>query len=318
MRPARDWTRDRIGDLTGRQVLITGANSGIGFEAAHLLADRGATVTLGCRDPERGRAALSRLQAAVPSAQVELLELDLADLGNVAAAAERWRTDHDRLDVLINNAGVMAPPLRRTGDGFELQFGVNHLGHFALTGRLLPALLAADQPRVVTVSSGAHQMGEIAFDDLNWTHRRYRAFRAYAQSKLANLLFTFELQRRSVAAGAALDALAAHPGYAATELQARGPQMRGAALTERLSGLANRLFAQEASHGALPTVIAAAGSDAQGADYWGPDGRFGTRGLPARTAVSASATDMTAAGKLWDRSEQLTGVTYDALRTGSD
>lgn len=317
MRPARDWTRDHIGDLTGRQVLITGANSGIGFETAQLLADRGATVTLGCRDAKRGHDALERVRAAVPDAQIQLLELDLADLASVTAAAERWRADHDRLDVLINNAGVMAPPLRRTSDGFELQFGVNHLGHFALTGRLLDALLAADQPRVVTVSSLAHQMGEIAFDDLNWTHRRYRAFKAYAQSKLANLLFTFELQRRSVAAGVALDALAAHPGYAATELQARGPQMRGAALTERLSSLANRLFAQDAAHGALPTVVAATRPDAQGADYWGPDGRFGTRGLPARTPVSAAATDLTAAAQLWDRSEQLTGVTYDALRTTS-
>jgi NAD(P)-dependent dehydrogenase (short-subunit alcohol dehydrogenase family) len=314
MRPAREWTRDHIPDLTGHHMLVTGANSGIGFEAARLLAERGAHVTLACRSVQRGQDALARLRAQVRNGHAELLELDLSDLADVRAATDRWRSDHDRLDVLVNNAGVMAPPLRRTSDGFELQFGVNHLGHFALTGALLDVLLATNRARVVTVSSGAHRMGTVPFDDLNWMHRRYRPFQAYAQSKLANLLFTFELQRRSAAAGLALDALAAHPGYAATELQSRGPQMRGAALTERLSGLANRVFAQDAAHGALPTVAAAALPDAQGADYWGPDGRLSMRGLPVRESVSSSATDLNAAAKLWDRSEQLTGVTFDALR----
>lgn len=314
MRAAEDWTRDHVPDLTGRVMLITGANSGIGYEAARLLAGRGAAVTLACRNLQRGHEALSRVRAQAPDASIELLEVDLGDLDSVRAAAERWRGSHERLDALINNAGVMAPPLRRTTDGFELQFGVNHLGHFALTGRLLDALLAADRPRVVTVSSGAHRMGSIAFDDLNWTHRRYTPFGAYAQSKLANLLFTFELQRRSASAGSDLNALAAHPGYAATELQARGPQMRGSAITERLSRLANRVFAQSADQGALPTVAAATLPNAEGADYWGPNGRFGVRGLPARGPVSASATDMVAAAQLWDRSEQLTGVTFAALR----
>lgn len=317
MDPALDWTRTHLPALSGRRVLITGANSGIGYQAARLLADRGAAVTLACRDEERGRAALDRLRAAVPEADAELLQLDLGDLTAVRRAVERWRTDHDELHVLVNNAGVMAPPLRRTADGFELQFGVNHLGHFALTGLLLDALLAAPDARVVTVSSGAHRMGRMAFDDLNWEHRRYRAWQAYGQSKLANLLFTFELHRRSAAAGLALDALAANPGYAATELQRRGPQMRDSGLGEWVVGWANRLFAQDAAHGALPTVAAAGLADAQGGDYFAPDGRFETRGLPARAPVAPAATDLTAAGRLWDRSEQLTGVTFDALRARS-
>lgn len=314
MQPARGWTVQHIPDLSTSTVLITGANSGIGFEAACLLADRGARVTLACRSPLRGQNALARLRGRIPEARVELLELDLGDLTSLRAAVERWLQDNDQLDVLVNNAGVMATPLRRTADGFELQFGTNHLGHFALTGLLLDSLLATERPRVVTVSSGTHQMGSIAFDDLNWTHRRYRPWQAYAQSKLANLLFTFELQRRAAGRGLALDALAAHPGYAATKLQVRGPQMRRAAVTERLSLLANRLFAQDAAHGALPTVAAVGLPAAQGADYWGPDGRFGLRGLPAHAPVGAAATDMTAASQLWDRSEQLTGVRFAALR----
>lgn len=316
MDPARQWTRTHVGDLAGRRVLITGANSGIGYEAARLLADRGASVTLACRDERRGDAGANRLRAAVAGADVDLLQVDLADLSSVRAAAERWRADHDGLDVLVNNAGVMAPPLRRTADGFELQFGVNHLGHFALTGLLFDAL-RGDAPRVVTVASGAHRMGAIAFEDLNWTHRRYRAWRAYGQSKLANLLFTFELQRRSAAAGRPVDALAAHPGWAATELQGRGPSMRGNRVGARIAQLGNRLLAQDAAHGALPSVMAAAADDAQGGDYWGPSGRFELRGLPARAPVAPTATDLRAAGMLWDRSEQLTGVTFDALRASA-
>lgn len=314
MDPALQWTRSRVRHLSGRRILVTGANSGIGFEAVRLLADRGAHVVLGCRDPQRGADAVARVRAAVPDARVELLELDLADLTKIRAAVERWLESNDALDVLVNNAGVMAPPLRRTADGFELQFGVNHLGHFALTGLLLDALLAGDDPRVVTVASGAHRMGAMAFDDPNWAHRRYRPWRAYGQSKLANLLFTFELQRRSAVAGAPLIALAAHPGWAATELQRRGPQMRGNAVSERVVTFASRLVAQDAAHGALPTVAAAALPEARGADYWGPAGRNEMRGLPTRVDTAPAATDLNAAGRLWDLSELLTGVSFDALR----
>jgi NAD(P)-dependent dehydrogenase (short-subunit alcohol dehydrogenase family) len=317
MDPARDWTRTHLPTLSGRWVLITGANSGIGYQAARLLADRGAAVTLACRDEERGRAALARLRATVPHADVALLQLDLADLRVIRVAVERWRVDHDQLHVLINNAGVMAPPLRRTADGFELQFGVNHLGHFALTGLLVDVLRATPGARVVTVSSGAHRAGEVAFDDLNWEHRRYQPWRAYGQSKLANLLFTFELQWRSAAVGLDLEALAAHPGYAATELQRRGPQMRGDSVGAWLSGWGNRLFAQDAAFGALPIVAAAGLADARGGDYFGPGGRFEMRGLPARVPVAPAAADPATARLLWDRSEQLTGVTFDALRVGS-
>lgn len=297
--------------------MITGANSGIGLEAARLLAIRGADVVLACRNVERGREAVRRVQASAPTVDVDLLHLDLSDLSAVATAVERWRQHHDRLDVLINNAGVMATPLRRTSDGFELQFGTNHLGHFALTGRLLEALLAADRPRVVTVASGAHRMGPLACDDLNWTSRRYSPWRAYGQSKLANLLFTFELQRRAAVTDVPLMALAAHPGYSATELQAKGPRMRGSRIAASVTQMGNRLFAQDAARGALPTVAAAALPDAHGADYWGPDGIFESRGLPTRVPASADATDLTAASRLWVRSGELTGVAYEALRPTS-
>jgi NAD(P)-dependent dehydrogenase (short-subunit alcohol dehydrogenase family) len=314
MDTAREWTRSHVPDLDGRRVLITGANSGIGFEAARLLADRRAHVILACRDAQRGAAAVDRLHGQVPDADVDLLELDLADLSTIRAAVDRWRSSHDALDVLINNAGVMAPPMRRTADGFELQFGVNHLGHFALTGLLLDALRAGDRPRVVTVASGAHRMGSMAFDDPNWTHRRYRPWRAYGQSKLANLLFTFELQRRATAVGLDLAALAAHPGYAATELQRKGPQMSGNRVMERFQEISNRYIAQDATHGALPTVAAAALPDARSGDYWGPDGRNEMRGLPTRVSPAPTATDPATARRLWDLSEHLTGVTFDLLR----
>ncbi|HSJ43747.1 MAG TPA: oxidoreductase [Euzebyales bacterium] len=316
MDPALQWTRAHIPTLDERRILISGANSGIGFEAARLLAARGAAVTLACRDGQRGRDALVRLRAATPDADVDLLRLDLADLASIREAAERWSDGHDRLDVLVNNAGVMAPPLRRTVDGFELQFGVNHLGHFALTGLLLDAF-RGDASRVVTVASGAHRTGTMAFDDLNWTHRRYRPWPAYGQSKLANLLFTFELQRRSAAAGLPVDGIAAHPGLAATGLQGRGPRMRGNALGAQLTELASRVLAQDAARGALPTVVAAASRDARGGDYWGPAGRFEMRGRPARVPVDPAATDLRAAAMLWDRSEELTGVRFEALRSAA-
>jgi NAD(P)-dependent dehydrogenase (short-subunit alcohol dehydrogenase family) len=313
MDPALRWTRAHVPTLHGRRVLITGANSGIGYETARLLADRGAAVTLACRNLRRGRDALGRLRSAVTAADVDLLQLDLADLSSVHTAAQAWLGDHDRLDVLVNNAGLMATPLHRTADGFELQLGVNHLGHFALTGLLFDAL-GGPAPRVVTVASGAHRMGAMAFDDLNWVHRRYRPWQAYGQSKLANLLFAFELQRRSASSGLAVEALAAHPGWAATELQGRAARMRGNTVGARMAELSNRLLAQDAAQGALPTIVAAASSDARGGDYWGPGGRFEVRGTPVRASVGPGATDLRAAGMLWDRSEQLTGVTFTSLR----
>jgi hypothetical protein len=297
------WTADDIGDLSGQVALVTGGNSGIGLETVRALAGHGARVILACRDTTKGQAAAGGMPG------VKVLECDLADLASVAETAAKATALHDRLDILVNNGGVMATPYRQTLDGFELQFGTNHLGHFALTGQLLEPLLAAEAARVVTVSSGAHRMGGIAFDNLDGA-RSYHKWRAYAQSKLANLLFTFELQRRAEAAGVALLAVAAHPGYAATNLQQAGPRMAGSRIRQRLYGLGNLLFAQSAAAGALPTLYAATAPDVRGGDFIGPDGRGELRGHPTKVATAASARDPDVAARLWAVSEKLTGVIY--------
>jgi NAD(P)-dependent dehydrogenase (short-subunit alcohol dehydrogenase family) len=278
--------------MTGRTVVVTGANSGIGRAAAHLLTAAGARVVLAVRDVEKGKVA-----AASMTGETEVRRLDLSDLATVRGFAEAWDGD---VDVLINNAGVMSPPMTRTADGFELQFGTNHLGHFALTNLLLPHLVG----RVVTVASNAHRVGSINFDDLNWEQRPYKPGRAYAQSKLANLLFTSELQRRLTAAGSSVLAMAAHPGYAATNLQFH---------TERrwmdvLSALGNRLFAQSENSGALPTLYAAV-AEIPGDSYVGPR-ILGQWGAPVLAGRSRAAKDTDAARRLWDVSEDLTGVTF--------
>ncbi|HXW85454.1 MAG TPA: oxidoreductase, partial [Candidatus Binataceae bacterium] len=231
----------------------------------------------------------------------------------VRSFADTFRAQHQTLDILCNNAGVMALPHLKTRDGFEMQFGTNHLGHFALTGLLLEPLLAAKEARVVNVSSGAHRIGRINFDDLQ-LERGYGRWRAYGQSKLANLLFTFELQRRCDAARAKLMSVACHPGWAATELQAAGPRMEGSSLKETLFAIANRLFAQSAAMGALPTLYAAAAPEMAGGDYIGPDGFQETWGHPIKVPCSAAAHDTATAGRLWEVSERLTKVDYAALR----
>jgi len=299
------WTAADLPDLSGRRVVVTGANSGIGYEAALGLARHGARVTLACRDAGRGEAALARLRAAAPGADAEVRPLDLADLASVRAFAAGW---DGPLDLLVNNAGVMALPQRRTADGFELQLGTNHLGHFALTGLLLEALLAAPRPRVVTVASVAHRMGRIDFGDLQ-SERRYRKWPAYGQSKLANLLFMLELQRRADAAGARLTSVAAHPGWAATNLQATGPTMAGSSLEARLAALGNRIFAQDEARGALPTLFAAT-QDLPGGSYVGPGGLAEMRGDPKLVDMTSRAKDPATAARLWDLSEELTGVRY--------
>ena len=299
-------------DQTGKTFLITGGNSGIGLEAGRMLSGMGARVVLTARDLARGEAALADIRAAAPDALVEILRLDLADLESIECAAAELRDRHPRLDVLVNNAGVMATPYRTTADGFELQLGTNHLGHFAFTGRVLPSLLAAERARVVTISSGAHRMGVIAFDDLD-SKRRYQKWRAYGQSKLANLLFTHELDRRAHAAGLPLIAAAAHPGYAATNLQLAGPRMQGSKFGEALNAVGNRVFAQDAVAGAWPTVYAATMPDVRGGDYYGPDGFAQLRGLPNRVGSSAAARDRDTARRLWEVSVERTGVTYEEL-----
>jgi NAD(P)-dependent dehydrogenase (short-subunit alcohol dehydrogenase family) len=312
MSDGKTWTADDLPDLSGRTILITGANSGIGYEAAMQFARKRAQVVLACRSMEKARVAADQIAAAAPAAAVKVMELDLSSLASVRAFADAFHRQHRFLHVLCNNAGVMALPYRRTADGFEMQFGTNHLGHFALTGMLLDLLLATEDARVVTVASGMHRIGRIRFDDLQWQHG-YRKWLAYGQSKLANLLFAFELQRRAAAAGAKLVSVACHPGYAATNLQAAGPRMQGSSLLESLMGTANRFFAQSAAMGALPTLYAAAAVDVGGGDYIGPNGLGEMWGHPTKVECSASARDTSTAARLWQISEQLTGVRYDAM-----
>jgi NAD(P)-dependent dehydrogenase (short-subunit alcohol dehydrogenase family) len=293
------FTTADIPDLAGRTAIVTGANSGIGLEAAKALTAHGARVVLAVRDAARGEAAAAALPGPGPH---EVRLLDLASLDSVRAFASDWAAQP--VDLLVNNAGVMIPPLSRTKDGFELQFGTNHLGHFALTNLLLPHVTG----RVVTVSSGAHREGRIDFDDLNWERKEYRRWRAYSQSKLANLLFTAELQRRLTEAGSKVLSMAAHPGYAATNLQSHSESRlwHFAMVT-----LANRLLAQDAAAGALPTLYVAV-ADLPGNTYAGPSG-FGARGGAAPCGRSKQASDEAAARRLWQVSEQLTGVGFPDL-----
>ncbi|QFG21498.1 oxidoreductase [Actinomadura sp. WMMB 499] len=283
-----------IPSMAGRTVVVTGANSGVGRAAARVLAARDARVVLAVRDPAKGREA-----AATMTGQVEVRRLDLADLSSVREFAADLT---EPVDVLINNAGVMIPPFSRTADGFELQFGTNHLGHFALTNLLLPRI----RGRVVTVSSVGHRAGSIDFDDLNWERRRYRAMPAYAQSKLANLLFTAELQRRLTEAGSPVLATAAHPGTAATNLLRTDPRRRVRVLVERA---VTRVISQSEDDGALPTLYAAV-ADVPGNGYAGPDGFLEQRGAPTLVGRSRRARDTEVARRLWDVSEKLTGVAF--------
>lgn len=304
------WSAQDIPDQRGRVAVVTGANSGIGYVTARELARRGARVLLACRSETRGRDAAERLAAEVPYVQAEFVRLDLGDLLSVREFAAAF--PGDRLDLLVNNAGVMALPYSTTSDGFETQFGVNHLGHFALTGLLLPALLAAPGARVVTVSSMVHALANIDINHLN-SERQYRRWTAYARSKTANLLFTHELARRLAAHGSDVVATAAHPGYAATNLQTAGPRMEGRRAAERFAELATRVVAQPAGAGALPTLYAATAPDV------GPDSFFGPgfamwRGAPAPSRRMPWTRDDRAGELLWAASERLTGVTYDALR----
>ncbi|MET8470850.1 oxidoreductase [Streptomyces sp. NPDC006422] len=303
------WSPTDIPDQQGRTAVVTGANTGIGYVTARELARAGAHVILACRNERRGTDARDRLAAEVPGARAEFAPLDLGDLASVRAFADAHQ---DRpLDLLINNAGVMALPYGRTADGFETQFGVNHLGHFALTGLLLPNLLAAPAPRVVSVSSGMHAMADIDIADLN-SERKYGRWVAYGRSKTANLLFVHELARRVRAAGAGLVAAAAHPGYAATELQARGARMEGRKGMERFFEIGNRYFGQSAAGGALPTLRAATDPGVRPDDFYGPRVMM-LRGAPTRSWRAPWTRDDVAGERLWAASEQLTGVDFKAL-----
>jgi NAD(P)-dependent dehydrogenase (short-subunit alcohol dehydrogenase family) len=307
------WTENDIGDQSGRTFLITGANSGIGFEAARALTAHGAHVVLGCRNREKADDAVERISETDSSGSTEILEMDLADLDSVATAATQFRDQHDRLDVLINNAGLMATPQRLTEQGAELQFGVNHLGHFALTGHLLPVLAATgddESPaRVVSISSLGHRPGSVDFDNLQ-SEDSYNPWRAYFRSKLANLLFTRELDRRSAEAGLDVIAVAAHPGGSDTNL---GHEPAGDWLS-RLMSLGRPVFGlmtQSAAMGALPTLRAAVDREVERGDYFGPDGFGEMRGHPEKVDMSGKAKDDEVARQLWDVSEEMTGVDYD-------
>ncbi len=304
-----NWTEDDIPDQTGRTILITGANSGIGFEAARALAERGAHVVMGCRNAAKAQAAVGEIEATEPSGSVEILEMDLADLDSIERAAGQFAAAHDRLDVLVNNAGLMATSFQHTAQGFEMQIGVNHLGHFALTGHLVDRVMTTDGARVVTISSQGHRMGGIKFDDLN-SEEDYSPWPAYFQSKLANLLFTRELQRRLAESGADTIAVAAHPGLSKTNLGSENSGGILATLTAWTRPAFEAIASQSAAMGALPTLRAATDPDVAGGDYFGPAGIGETRGHPKKVGTSSRAKDDASAARLWELSTELTGVTY--------
>jgi NAD(P)-dependent dehydrogenase (short-subunit alcohol dehydrogenase family) len=292
------WTAENIPSQKGKVVIVTGSSSGIGYEAARVIANKGADVIIAVRSEGKGEKAIEKIKAQNPDAKVRLMLLDLADLQSVAAFINKFKSEYTKLDILINNAGVMMPPYSKTKDGFERQFGTNHLGHFALTGQLLDILKNTPNSRVVNVSSGAHNFGNIDFDDLNWENRNYKTARAYGDSKIANLYFTYELSNRIN--GTDMIVSAAHPGWTATELQ-------------RHSGIAsigNKFFAMPIEQGALPTLRAATDELVKSGDYYGPDGWREMRGYPVKVQSNELSHNLEIAKRLWNVSEELTDIRY--------
>jgi NAD(P)-dependent dehydrogenase (short-subunit alcohol dehydrogenase family) len=313
-RTERAWTVEAIGDLGGRTAVVTGANSGVGFETARLLAENHARVLLACRDKAKGLEATHRIASARPGADVSFQALDLADLASVRRFAERLLATHDSIDILVNNAGVMGGPRRLTKDGFENHIGTNHLGHFALTGLLLPALVARPGARVITVSSSVASRGKIDFADLQ-SEQRYRWLAAYAQSKLANLMFALELDLRARAAHIPLVSLASHPGAAASNLLAGKENDWGRRRfpSEVLLALVQAVTGQATDRGALSSLHAATAPGLAGGEYIGPSGLAHLRGTPAQLPMPRQAREPDIATRLWGTSTELTGVTFDAL-----
>ena len=297
----KNWTAADMPSLKGKVALVTGANRGLGLEISVGLAGAGATVIMACRDAAKGQAGLDEVRRRVPGANVELMALDLADLGSVRAFVAAFMGKHRALDILCNNASAIMVPLGKTRDGFETHFGTNHLGHFALTGLLLPALKAAPVARVVNTASLAHKLTpKLDLDDLLWERKKYDVMHAYGQSKLASLVYTFELARRLKAAGSGIVATAAHPGYTATNLDLGNFFMR----------LSTRLFAQKPDMGALPALYAASADDVRSGEYYGPGGMKELGGHPARAEARSEARDPALGQRLWALSQDLTGVSY--------
>lgn len=306
------WTVNEIPDLTGKVIIVTGGNSGIGFAAAKEFSRKGAKTILACRSMDRAQAALHKLQAEIPNAPVEMMQLDLARLASVHQFVDAFKAKYDRLDVLVNNAGVMMVPYGTTEDGFERQMGTNHLGHFALTGLLMDLLLKTPHSRVVNVSSNGHTSGVMDFDNLLFAGGQdYSPMKAYGRSKLANLLFTYELRRRYETAGSSAIAVAAHPGASSTNL---GNHLGERNFAMGLLMKVGLLISQSAAMGALPTIRAAVAPDVQGGDYYGPSGFMEVRGHPVKVESNKASHNRVDAQKLWEVSEELTGVTYNWSR----
>lgn len=304
------WTTADIPDLQGYTALVTGANSGLGLETTRALAAKGAQVVMTCRNLEKGHVAQSSLEKSIPGASLELMQLDLSSLAGIRDFTERFQAQHSQLNLLFNNAGIMAIPYRKTPDGFEWQFGTNHLGHFALTGLLMPTLLATPKSRVITTSSMAQAAGKIEFDNLN-SECSYSRWSAYGKSKLANAMFAFELQRRLKRAGVETISVAAHPGYAATNLQ-KNSVTEAAVVIERL--MYALVPGQSAAMGALPQLYAAVEPSLSGGEFIGPDRLMGAIGYPKKARAVKRAYDEQIAAKLWEASVEMTGVDYAALQ----
>ncbi len=293
------WDSENISDQKGKVVVVTGSSSGLGYETAKVLANKHATVIVAVRNELKGNAAVEKIKVENPNADIQVMLVDLANLESVHKFAENFKKKFEKLDLLINNAGVMTPPYTKTKDGFELQFGTNHLGHFALTGLLIDWITKTPNSRIVNVSSNAHKIGKLNFDDLNWETRRYKKLRSYADSKLANLFFTNELQKRLDSQSSGVIVASAHPGGAASELSRHSPFFRVLSL-----------FVQNSEMGALPTLYAAVAADVQGNDYYGPSGFQEFSGYPKKVETAERAKKDDVAAKLWDVSEKMTGVFY--------
>ncbi len=295
------WTANNIPDQKGRVTIVTGSSSGIGYESARALANRDAKVIIAVRNLEKGKQALEKIKSQNPNADITVIHLDLADLSSIKKFGDDYKKQFSRLDLLINNAGVMIPPYSKTKDGFELQFGTNHLGHFALTALIFDLINKTPNSRIVNVSSSAHKYGNLNFDDLNWEKRKYKSWNAYGDSKISNLYFTYELKTRLEQNQSNVKVTAAHPGWTATDLQ------RNSGLFEFL----NRFFAMKPEKGALPTLRAAFDENAKSGDFFGPDGFMEMNGYPVKVDTNKLAKDTNIAKKLWNVSEELTGVKFN-------